>query len=116
MEDEFEARLEDESEVEIAGEILRMRRHCERGDFAEIEAMRRRWEERRGRAEASISQGAKVVDEEDVDSDDESDGGVDVEDEDVEMGEAPALVKSKEKVEPEIDEDGFTKVVSKSKR
>jgi len=38
---------------------------------------------------------------------------------DTDMDDAPPLVdasKSKQKMEPEIDEDGFTKVLSKKKR
>ena len=114
MEDEFEVRLEDESEVEVAGEILRMRRWCERGEFGEVVEMRRRWEERRGRKEAAIGEGARGEDDDSEDED--SEGGLDL-DEDVEMDEAPALVRTpKEKVEPKVDEDGFTKVVGKKKR
>jgi pre-rRNA-processing protein TSR2 len=47
---------------------------------------------------------------EDQETDDEAS------DDDVDMGDAPALVRApREKAEPEIDEDGFTKVVGKKR-
>jgi pre-rRNA-processing protein TSR2 len=48
-------------------------------------------------------------------TDDEEDE--DEDEEDVDMGDAPALVRApRERVEPEVDEDGFTKVVGKKRR
>ena len=47
-------------------------------------------------------------------SEEDSDEGEDEdEDKDVDMDEAPPLVKVKEPVVPEVDEDGFTKVIKK---
>lgn len=119
MEDEFDIRLEDESEVEVAGDILRMRRWCERGDFSEIEKLQRKWESRRGSAGPQVvfqeSKELEVGDEEWSDEEEE-DGGVEL-DEDEEMAdEAPQLAPVKEKAEPEVDDDGFTKVSTKKKR
>ena len=42
-------------------------------------------------------------------------GRRDEEDEDVDMDEAPPLVRAREPVVPEIDEEGFTKVTKKKR-
>ena len=60
----------------------------------------------------------RVEDDEGQETDwDEEDGDEDEELEDVEMSEAPQLIEKpkKEKAEPEVDEDGFTKVVARRK-
>jgi len=46
---------------------------------------------------------------------DETDASVDEDEEDVDMDDAPQLVRVKEKFEPEVDEDGFTKVTKKKR-
>lgn len=124
MEDEFDVRLEDESEVEVAGEICRFRRLCERGDFREVQALQGRWESRRG--EPGLGAGKVVIehggrgelDEAEGSSEEESgteseDGGVEVDAEAMDVDEAPRLV---ERRSPEVDEEGFTKVVGRKKR
>ena len=67
------------------------------------------------------SQAEEEDDEEDGDDDDDEgwNGFEDNNKMDVDMDEAPALVDagaSQKKQQPEIDEDGFTKVVSRKKR
>lgn len=126
MEDEFEARLEDGSEVEIAGEICRLRRHVGRGDFSEVEALRSQWERRKGKPERGLMKGQverrEVDDEDDVESseseDEDDEGGVHVDaDADAEMTDAPDVVPAREKPQPpEVDEEGFTKVVGRKNR
>jgi len=113
MQDEFDVNVEDESEVPVAAEIMRLRTQIfTMGDTSGLEEVRQRFERRGGKVER-----VNVVENraEDDDNDDDDDDG-DEEDEDVEMGDAPQLVPVKEKPEPEVDEDGFTKVISKKKR
>lgn len=123
LETEFEVRLEDESEVEVAKDICRLRKACLKGNFEEVDGLQRLWEERqkkKGGLGSVISQGFGGDDEweGDVDEEEEGDGGVKVADDDgdLEMDEAPALRPVKDKFKPEVDDDGFTKVPSKKRR
>ncbi|KAF2167738.1 hypothetical protein M409DRAFT_21889 [Zasmidium cellare ATCC 36951] len=116
MQDEFDCNVEDESECEVAMQILGVRRRL--GDEGTLEAaveVERRWN---GRGSMKGSVNVQSVNQ-DVDELGEGDEFVDG-DGDEEMGEAeaPALVpvQPKEKAIPEVDEDGFTKVVGKKKR
>lgn len=113
MNDEFDVNVEDGSAEEVAVEILRLRKEVLRGDFAGVDAMTRAWEERRGRGERV---GFLRGEDEEGSTEGESEDGY--EEEDVEMGEAPlAVVKApREKAGPEVDEEGFTKVVGRKKR
>ncbi|KAK7517658.1 pre-rRNA-processing protein TSR2 [Phyllosticta citriasiana] len=116
MEDEFEVRLEDESEVLVATTIIKLKDEVAQGKFDTVDAMERRWQERRGKGpnlgNIQVVQKGGVGDESDSSDDNED------EDEDATMEDAPQLVPAapREKPEPEVDEDGFTKVVSKKKR
>ncbi|KAI5209966.1 hypothetical protein E4T39_00508 [Aureobasidium subglaciale] len=112
MQDEFDLNVEDESEIPVAEEIMKLRKETLDGNFSGVEAIKRRFEERGGR----IPQNLQVVEhkhDDDESSDEESD-----DDDDVEMGDAaPSLVPApRERQEPEVDDDGFTKVVGKKKR
>ena len=109
MLDEFEVVVDDDSAWEIAETIMRIKKDCERGNFAEVQEMNRRWIERGGK---EIEVSGKVVTQEGDDEDSEEDDSED-DDEDVEMGEAPA---PKEKAPPQIDDDGFETVVNKKRR
>ncbi|KAI5257493.1 hypothetical protein E4T42_01073 [Aureobasidium subglaciale] len=113
MQDEFDLNVEDESEIPVAEEIMKLRKETLDGNFSGIEAIKRRFEERGGR----VPQNLQVV-EHKQDDDESSDEESDDDDDDVEMGDAaPALVSApRERQEPEVDDDGFTKVVSKKKR
>lgn len=110
MEDEFQVIVDDESAFEVAEQIMRLRRDCGKGRFAEVEAMRERWERQGGKdIRVQVVEGGEQGDTDGSSSDEDSED----DDGDVEMGEAPV---PKEKVAPEIDEDGFTKVIGKKKR
>jgi pre-rRNA-processing protein TSR2 len=113
MLDEFEVNVDDESAFEIAEQIMRLRRDVGRGDFAEVERMRQRWESRGGK-EIKFQKVERGEDDDDTDWDSDDLDETD-EDEDVEMGDAPPA-REKEKLAPEVDEDGFTKVASRKKR
>ncbi|KAG9907666.1 hypothetical protein KCU94_g3836, partial [Aureobasidium melanogenum] len=109
---EFDVNVEDETEIPVAEEIMKLRKETAEGNFSGVEAIKRRFEERGGR----VPQNLQIVEhkhDDDESSEEESDDA-----EDVEMGDAaPALVTApRERQEPEVDDDGFTKVVSKKKR
>ena len=109
MNHEFEVNVEDASGEEIAERILRLKMKINTGDFHILDQMLADWEQTKGKGKgtATIAQGKSENQE--VDSEDE-DSQIS-EDEDETMGEAPPLVNVKQKVEPEVDDDGFTKVV-----
>ncbi len=117
MLDEFEVAVDDDSAFEVAEQIIRLRKDCAKSEFGEVATLRQRWEAKRGRAETANFQRVERGEEED-ETDWDSDDLEEEEDEegDVEMGEAPAPAPAKEKVAPEVDEDGFTKVVGKKRR
>jgi pre-rRNA-processing protein TSR2 len=127
MQDEFECNVEDESEVVVAGEILGLRR-CLRGEMegcggdrlAVFKELERRYQNR-GQMKADV----KVIDNGPQEVDDDEDWDEEDEDEDVDMeaaegfvpNVAPAIAQQpKQKAEPEVDEDGFTKVTKKGRR
>lgn len=112
LEDEFGTRLEDETEVAVAKDIMTIRREISEGNFATVDRLQAKWESRKGK---EVSTGNVQVRESNQEGewdsvDEESD------DDDVEMGEAPALVPAKPKPQPVVDEDGFTKVVGNRRR
>lgn len=113
MQDEFDLNVEDESEIPVAEEIMKLRKETAEGDFSGFETVKRRFEERGGR----VPQNLQVV-EHKHDDDESSEEESDDDDDDVEMGDAaPALVPApRERQEPEVDDDGFTKVVGKKRR
>lgn len=115
MSDEFDVVIDDESAAGVAVMITRMREQVKRGEFGEINEMWVDWEtKRKNKGKDDTAAMFKKVEGNDADqetSDEEDD------EDDVEMGEAPELVAApRERVEPEIDEDGFTKVVGRRKR
>jgi pre-rRNA-processing protein TSR2 len=112
MLDEFEVNVDDESGFEVAEQIVRLRKNCGKGDFEEVQEMKRRWDSKGGKQDV----GKMFEKRERNEEDDETDGSEDEDDEDVEMDEAPELVTvRKEPVVPEVDEDGFTKVTKKKR-
>jgi pre-rRNA-processing protein TSR2 len=121
MSDEFEVVVDDDSLEETARGIWSGRAKILQGDASEVTRLMAVWEEKKNKkTKLQVVQGPDV----DQDTDDEEDddtwnGFPDSNDEDVDMDEAPALVdvfQPKKKPEPEIDEDGFTKVAGKKKR
>lgn len=114
LEDEFGVRLEDETEVQVARDIMSIRKELSEGNTTTVDALQKKWEDRKGK---EVSTGSVSVRESNQEADwDSVDEESDEDDQDVEMGDAPALVPAKPKAEPEVDEDGFTKVVGKKKR
>jgi pre-rRNA-processing protein TSR2 len=114
LEDEFGVRLEDETEVNVARDIMMIRKEISEGNTATVDRLQKKWEESKGKEVSTGTVSVRESNQEaDWDSVDEESGE---DDEDVEMGEAPALVPAKAKPEPEVDEDGFTKVIGKKKK
>ncbi|KAI1758070.1 Pre-rRNA-processing protein TSR2-domain-containing protein [Xylaria castorea] len=116
MFDEFEANVDDQSEAEVADRIMKCRTQCAAGHFALVEELRARWLDTKGKK--VVAQAAADPDQDtdwesgsDDDDDDESGNA------DVDMDDAPALVSvaPKEKPQPEIDEDGFEKVLRRKR-
>jgi pre-rRNA-processing protein TSR2 len=114
MEDEFEVIVDDGSAYEVAEQVCRIFRETKNDRFLEVEIMRERWQ-RDGEKKVKMVDRGEVDADTDGDSDDDFSEESEDEDGDVEMGDAP-LKALKEKVVPEIDEDGFTKVAGKKKR
>ena len=121
MQDEFECNVEDDSEEEVARSILGLRKRLmEERELTVVRELEVRW-----RSRGQMKMDFQVIDNgvnEEVGEDEEWNGFDDDEDGDVDMDVAqdvvPDLVPAlrKEKVEPEVDDDGFTKVMSKKKR
>ncbi|KAL5048282.1 Pre-rRNA-processing protein TSR2-domain-containing protein [Aspergillus fruticulosus] len=112
MNDEFDVVVDDESAGEVADRIMEVRKMVEKGEFDGIKQMWEEWERKAARKGDVVAGFRRGEDQEGETDDDEEDG-----DEDEEMGEAPALVSApRERIEPEVDEDGFTKVVGKKRR
>lgn len=118
MNDEFETTLEDNSGQEVAAKILGLRRLTLQGNFAMIDGMYSRWEQRQNRGVETVNFKYIEAGEEEDDTDGESDElELEPSEEDVETEPAPALVNiSKEKAQPKTDDEGFMEVVSKRRR
>lgn len=115
MLDEFDVNVDDDSAYEVAEQIVRVRAECARGKFdGELAGLQRRFDARGGTKVVGVFKKGEDEDAEtDWDTDDDEDEDEDdSQDGDVPMGDAPP---KKEKEEPEVDEDGFTKV-SRRKR
>ena len=114
LEDEFDARLETESEVAVARDIMLLRSETEEGNFQRVQDLRARYEKRS--QNIGLGPGVEILEHfQEADGDEEWDD----DDEDLDMSDAPALVPAREikpKLDPEIDEDGFTKVTGKKNR
>lgn len=116
MIDEFEVNVDDDSGTEVAGNIMRARAECAIGQFDEVNKLSQRFQNLGGK---KVDQMFKKAEDADQDTDWESDDDDEDDNEDgadVEMGDAPALPSApKEKPEPEVDDDGFTKVTHKKR-
>lgn len=117
MNDEFDVNVEDGSGEEIAAKVVGLRKLILQGDFTRVDEMYRQWQERQtkgGTTRIDFQVVEKGEDDDDTDWDSDDMEGEDV---DVDMDEAPALVRApKEKVQPKVDDDGFTEVVGKKRR
>lgn len=118
MNDEFDVNIEDGSGEEIAAKIVGLRKLTLSGDFALVDEMYTKWQERQTKGEGAIKfqkvDSKEYEDDTDEDSIDMEEGSID---EDVEMGQSRTIVRpSQEKNLPVIDDDGFIEVIGKKKR
>ena len=115
MNDEFDVNVEDGSGEEIADKILRIKLQIINGDTAPVDEMLAEWKrkQKRGGDELKMFVEGSANGQDAESGSDDSD---DMDDEDEDMEDAPQLVKVKELPEPEIDEEGFTKVTRKKNR
>jgi pre-rRNA-processing protein TSR2 len=118
--DEFEITVDDKdySPWEASLRIMTGREKILQGDFSQVDRWYEEWVEKQRTGSGRIAV-QRVDDDEAQETDwDEEDGKDEDEREDVEMDEAPQLVEKpkREKLEPEVDEDGFTKVVGRRKK
>ena len=117
MIDEFDVNIEDDSGEEVAAKIVGLRKLTLQGDFAMVDDMYQKWQERKSRSGGGSVMFQHVENSDDDDTDWDSEDMGDNDHEDVNMNEAPALVSApKEKAQPRVDDDGFTEVLSKKKR
>lgn len=130
MIDEFEVVVDDGSTGETARGIWTGAAKLHAGDVSELNAMYAKWQERQNKTGGKeVVSGIVRGEDKDADDTDWDDSDEDEEEwngfpdratnGDVDMDEAPPLVdssKPKQRAEPEVDEEGFTKVVSKKKR
>ena len=118
MNDEFDVNIEDGSGEEVAARIIGLRKLTLQGDFTMVDDMYRDWQQRQQNGGSGKFNFKHVeLEEHEGETDWDSDDLDEDEDEDVDMDEAPALDKApREKLQPKIDEDGFTEVISKKKR
>lgn len=108
MNDEFDVAVDDESAADAADMIMEFKVQTDRGEFSMVQEM---WEtyQKKSQNRSAAGQFQRV---EAADDDQETDA----EEDDEEMGDAPTLVRApRERAEPEIDDDGFTKVVGKKR-
>lgn len=117
MSDEFDVAVDDGSAGAVADQIMAAKAKIDAGDYAEVDAMWADYKEKMERRGGQQQQQNLFRQVDTKDEDQETDDEEDSDEEDDEMGEAPALVSRppKEKAEPEVDEDGFTKVVGKKR-
>ena len=118
MLDEFEVVVDDDSPMEIAIKIMKGQQRIRQGDFEEVDQMYTSWQEKQTKGAVDQVLFEKVEEDEDGQDTDWSDEQGEDEDGDEQMSEAPQLVeKSKrEKRAPEVDEEGFTRVMGRRKR
>jgi pre-rRNA-processing protein TSR2 len=118
--DEFEITVDDKdySPWEASLRIMTGREKILQGDFSQVDRWYEEWVEKQRTGSGRIAVQRRDDDEAQETDWDEEDGEDKDERKDVEMDEAPQLVEKpkREKLEPEVDEDGFTKVVGRRKK
>ncbi|KAJ9614162.1 rRNA accumulation- protein [Cladophialophora chaetospira] len=126
MSDEFEIVVDDDSAEEVAQKIWSGCAKLVDKDTNELQELYAKWAEKQKKGGEQKIQAVRAEDQEgeetdwDDEDDDEDEADRQADRSDVNMGEAPPLIdidwKPKQKAKPEVDEEGFTKVVSKKKK
>ncbi|KAI5300511.1 hypothetical protein KEM56_002387 [Ascosphaera pollenicola] len=114
MMDEFDVAVEDDSGATVAEEIIKVRDWCLKGEFEKVQMLWAEYNKRQKKdGGVSVTQGkTENDDDDDEDDDEENEDG----EEDTDMTDAAPARPPREKIEPEIDEDGFTTVVNRKRR
>ena len=117
MNDEFDVNVDDGSAEEVAAKILELKKATRQGDFKAVDEMMAEWEEKQRKGGHAVKmkfvEGGSDGDNSDWDSDGRSEDA----NGDMEMDDAPDLVEApKGKSLPEVDDEGFTRVVGRRKR
>lgn len=110
MVDEFEVNVDDDSAYEVAQQVMRLRTSTLQADFAEVDELYSSWLTRGGSSRVQFQQVEADDGEEETESSDEE--------EDADMNDnvdALPARPTKEREPPPVDEDGFTKVVRKTR-
>lgn len=125
MVDEFEIVVDDGTAQEVASKIWTSAQKVQAGDVKELEELYKRWQQNKAEGGDKVTGIVRGEDKDGEETDwDEEDEDEDewngIEDKaDVDMAEAPELAqRSEPKPKPvaEVDEEGFTKVVSKKRK
>jgi pre-rRNA-processing protein TSR2 len=117
MVDEFDVNIEDGSGEDIAESIVKIRKETLVGDFERVNQMWKKWDEKQkkgGKERIRFQHGQDQNEDTDWDSDDDEDEDSDVMD--ISEDKSQPAKAPKEKIIPEVDEDGFTKVIGKRGR
>jgi pre-rRNA-processing protein TSR2 len=116
LNDEFDVAVDDGSAGVVADQIMNIKTQIDAGDYGEVDKMWAEYKEQQERkgAEQNMFRHVDTKDEDQETDDDEDEDS----DEDEDMDDAPSLVARPpaQRAEPEVDEDGFTKVVGRKKR
>ena len=116
LNDNFEVHVDDGSAEEVAAKIIGLRKLTLQGDFALVDEMYTKWQEKQAKGGDKRIAVKQFDGEEDQETDWDSDSSGE-DNEDVEMEEAPDLVQTaRTRIIPQVDEEGFTEVVSRKKR
>ena len=116
MFDEFEVNVEDDTAFEVAENIVSIRKKTLDGDFSQVDSLNEAWLARKGKPAAGTFKKVERTDEDDETDWDSDDYEEDEDDEgDTNMSEVTSTNIPREKPKPEVDEEGFTKVISKKR-
>lgn len=118
MMDEFEVAVDDGSPAEVASSIFKGRTKILAGDFSELDQLHARWQQRQTAGGERLNLRLVEAEQNDDDGEDDDDDSEasDLDDNEMDLDEPPQLVSKRRVEEPEIDEDGFQKVVNRKKR
>ena len=117
MNDEFEVNIEDGSGAEVAKRIFDLILLIRQGNFTVVDDLYTQWQERQHKGGALVEfQHAQTDEAEEVDTDWDSDD-MDEDDEGVNLKEASLSANApKERLQPQVDAEGFIEVVRNKKR
>jgi pre-rRNA-processing protein TSR2 len=110
MQDEFDCNVEDDTEVEIVRTILVLRKTLLEGDISAYETLERRWKSR-GMMKVDV----QVIDNGEGEVDDDDDEDDEMDEDRAPQGVQQAPREPRERPQVQVDDDGFTKVVSKKR-